>query len=188
MFGKKKDDSGNGNGGNGGSKVLEMQKPDIFKQMKIGKGPGDDKFEVQYRLIFGTNPEHRCEWQAICYIFQQLKWAPPDPQYVVFLIAESGEPGKQAILLGFHTIQFMIHTEPMWVAPSARGAGVAEELTRRMVEYATGMCGITKFVANCKPGSFSSRLCESNGYTLMPGLSVYIFNHGNEPAPLPPAA
>lgn len=45
------------------------------------------------------------------------------------LLAE-GEHGE---LLGFFVMQLVPHTEPLWVLPSRRASGIAEELADRML-------------------------------------------------------
>jgi len=75
------------------------------------------------------------------------------------LVAEDSE-GK---LVGFQVLQLVPHVEPLYVAPSARATGLAEELVERMVKF-LGEVQIRGYLASAE-SPFAAQLCEKHGMT-----------------------
>lgn len=66
-------------------------------------------------------------------------------------------------LEGFIVLQLVPHTEPLFVKPSARGTGLAEELADRMVDYMNEVHARGYMVVADNPSA--ARLCEARGMT-----------------------
>jgi GNAT superfamily N-acetyltransferase len=101
-------------------------------------------------------------------LFRKLGWALPDPDFAKAVVAEAGE-GPDALILGFSVVQFVPHSEPMWVDPNCRGTGIAEGLMAAVTHYIELDCHIRRYLCVAKPGSFAARLCERNHMALYPG-------------------
>lgn len=106
-------------------------------------------------------------------IFDKLGWPTPDPDMAKVIVAQAGL-GKDGVILGFSVVQFMTHAEPMWVHPSMRGTGVAEELVRETVHYIEHDCHIKRYVVSAKEGSIAARLAMAHGMRPLLGMSVYV--------------
>lgn len=101
-------------------------------------------------------------------LFSKLGWKMPNPDFAKVIVAEAGT-GDSAHICGFAVVQFVTHAEPIWIHPSLRGTGVAEELVEKVVHYIEQDCKIDRWVAVVKEGSMAERLCLSQGMVKIPG-------------------
>jgi GNAT superfamily N-acetyltransferase len=123
--------------------------------------------QVTYRVVSDG------ELQFLAPLFAKLGWPPLDPDYAKAVVAEIGH-GPDAIICGFQVVQFVVHSEPMFVEPSMRGTGIAEGLAEATRHYIEKDCRIKRYVSTAKPGSFGARLAEANGMELKPGTALYV--------------
>jgi predicted N-acetyltransferase YhbS len=70
------------------------------------------------------------EWDRIDSILAARGWMSLNRELTRILVAE--DDGR---LIAFLVLQAIPHTEPLWVAPSARGTSIAQELADDMVAY-----------------------------------------------------
>jgi len=92
--------------------------------------------ECTYRWLDGPDMDTpyratEAEWSKIDEILAARGWMSLNRQTTRIRIAEG--PGGQ--IAGFLVLQLVPHTEPLWVAPSQRGTGVAERLADDMVKF-----------------------------------------------------
>lgn len=87
--------------------------------------------EVRYRWIDGPTATD-AEWSRIDEILATRGWSSLNRQTSRIRVAEEETSGK---LLGFLVLQLFPHVEPLFVAPSARGSGIAERLADDMVKF-----------------------------------------------------
>lgn len=118
--------------------------------------------EVHYRVI------QDAELSILHPIFARLGWPLPDHAMAKVVVAEAGT-GASALILGLCVVQFIVHSEPMWVHPAARGLGIAEGIVEQVMSYIENDCKIKRYICIAKPGSFAARLCEKYGYRTWPG-------------------
>lgn len=97
------------------------------------------------------------DWDKIEHILAARGWMSLNRNTTRILVAETPD-GKIA---GFQTLQLVPHTEPLFVAPSQRGTGLAEELTERMYAFLTEV-HVRGFVAIAE-SRFAEELCEKHG-------------------------
>lgn len=114
-----------------------------------------------------ATPEDRARIDAIT---DARGWMPLNWELTRVLVAE--RDGK---LAGFIVCQLMPHTEPMFVAPSERGNGLAEELADDMVQYlqevrARGWIVIPE-------SQFAARIAKSHGMVKVEA-PVYVYMGG----------
>jgi hypothetical protein len=74
------------------------------------------------------------------------------------LVAED----EYGLLLGFSCLQLVPHLEPLFVIPSMRGSGLAEELADKMVEFVLDMKVRGFMVVAESPHAV--KLCEDRGF------------------------
>jgi hypothetical protein len=86
--------------------------------------------ENNYRRVDGPTATQE-EWDRIESILVARNWNSLNRDASRILVAEdvSGQ------LLGFFVAQYVIHTEPMWVLPSQRASGIADDLADKMLEF-----------------------------------------------------
>lgn len=136
--------------------------------MKFSANPDNNAYPeaksetIHYRVVQDD------EMAILHPLFERLGWPDPEPAMAKVVVAEAGT-GKQAIILGFCVVQFIVHSEPMWVHPSARGTGIAEGIVQQVMHYIEHDCKIKRYVCIAKTGSFAARLCEQYGYQPWPG-------------------
>src|SRR6266403_2415874 len=106
---------------------------EVVSNMKTGTEISVPPESVHYRILADD------ELRLLHPVFERLGWAPPDPNMCKAVVAEAGE-GEQAMVLGFSIIQFVTHSEPMWINPDCRGMGVAEGLVEATVHYIERDC------------------------------------------------
>jgi hypothetical protein len=99
------------------------------------------------------------EWDRIENILAARGWMSLNRPTSRILVAEDVD-GK---IQGFLVLQLCPHTEPLWVAPSARATGLAEELVDRMVKFMEQV-QIRGYIATAD-SPFAAQLCENHGMT-----------------------
>lgn len=85
--------------------------------------------EVKFRWIDGPTATQE-DWERIDAILATRGWMALNRLTSRILVAE-----RDGALDGFIVLQMVAHTEPLWVAPSSRATGLAEELSRRMFQF-----------------------------------------------------
>lgn len=113
--------------------------------------------KVSYRWMNGWEASD-AEWERIESILAARGWMSLNRNSSRILVAEDW---KTAELIGFLCLQMVPHTEPLYVRPSARATGVAEELANRMVEFLTEVHARGWFVV--ADSEHARKLCEERG-------------------------
>jgi len=111
--------------------------------------------DVSYRWIDGPNASQE-DWDRVEAICAARGWASLNRPTSRILVAEVGD-----VLAGFYVFQLFPHAEPMWVLPSLRGQGVAEELAERMYQFLTEVRVRGFMIVADSP--FAEALCEKFG-------------------------
>ena len=111
---------------------------------------------VRFRWIDGATCTDE-DWNRIEAILVTRGWMSLNRQTSKILVAEDAD-GK---LYGFQVLQLVPHVEPLYVAPSARATGLAEELVERMVKF-LGEVQIRGYLATAE-SPFAAQLCEKHG-------------------------
>lgn len=108
---------------------------------------------MNYRFIEGE------ELQILDEVITKKDWTPINPKYAKALIAEDEEGN----LKGFVVAQLMLHVEPMYVSPDARGeeSGVSKELSHKMATHLRER-GIRNWMAICD-SPYAEKICKENG-------------------------
>jgi len=86
--------------------------------------------DITYRWIDGPTASD-ADWTRIDGILATRGWMRLNRRVTRILVAES----DGGTLLGFFVFQLVPHTEPLWVAPSARGTDIPQQLADRMREF-----------------------------------------------------
>lgn len=111
---------------------------------------------ITFRWIDGQTASD-ADWDRIESLLATRGWMSLARMVSRILLAETSD-GKIA---GFQVLQLVPHTEPLFVAPSARGTGLAEELTDRMYTFLTEV-NVRGFMAVAE-SKFAEELCEKHG-------------------------
>lgn len=93
---------------------------------------------------------------------EQAGFSLPYPETSVPIVAE-----VDGRIVGFGIAQLVPHAEPIHVLPEWRGAGIAEELSRRVIAKLVES-GHDKFCA-LATNAFAEKLCEANGMVEVKG-------------------
>jgi hypothetical protein len=109
---------------------------------------------VEYRWIDGATASDE-DWERIENILASRGWMSLNRNTSRIRVAE-GEGGK---LVGFYVLQMIPHAEPMWVAPSARASGVADELADDMLQFLTEVNARGWMIVADSP--FAEKMCEA---------------------------
>ena len=112
--------------------------------------------EITFRWIDGPAATDE-DWDKIEAILAARGWMSLNQNTSRILVAETSD-GKIA---GFSCLQLVPHAEPLFVAPSQRGTGLAEELTERMYAFLAEV-NVRGFVAIAE-SRFAEELCERHG-------------------------
>jgi len=114
------------------------------------------KTDACYRWVDGRTASQE-DWDKIENILAARGWLSLNRPTTRILVAEdaSGE------LLGFICLQMVPHTEPLFVRPSQRGTGLAEELADRMLDFMMEIQARGWMVVADNP--VAEKLCESRG-------------------------
>lgn len=127
---------------------------------------------VTYRWIGGVDSEHgpaatKEEWDRIEGILVVRNWMSLNRPTSQVLLAEDAE-GQ---LLGFMVLQLVPHPEPLFVIPSQRASGIAEELADRMLTFMVSIQTRGWMVVADNPAA--AKLCEARGMTKL-DCPVYV--------------
>lgn len=112
--------------------------------------------DVRYRWIDGPTASD-ADWDTIDLLMATSGWPSLNRATTRIRLAEDAT-GK---VLGFSVLQLFPHAEPLWVAPSARGTGIAEKLTDDMFAFLQEVRVRGFLVVASSP--FAQRLCEQHG-------------------------
>ena len=124
---------------------------------------------VAYRWLDGWTATDE-EWDRIETIIETRGWIPLNRRTTRVLLAETAAGG----LVGFIVLQLIPHVEPLFVAPSMRATGVAEDLAERMKAYLDEV-GVRGYIATAENPS-AAKLCEAHGMTKVE-KPVYVSIH-----------
>ncbi len=114
--------------------------------------------DVQFRWVKGWEATDD-EWNRVESIVEARGWMTLNKNTTRILLAETAV----GVLAGFLVLQAVPHAEPMFVAPSFRGSGVAEELSERMQAFMAEVKIRGWMVVAETP--FAEKLCEAGGMT-----------------------
>lgn len=123
---------------------------------------------VQFRWIEGRECPLEL-WDKIDKILESRGWASLNRETSRILLAE--HEGK---IVGLNVFQMVPFAGPLFVVPSLRGTGLAEELADRMLEFLRG-AGARTWIATAE-SPHAARLCESRG---MKEIDMPLFAAGN---------
>jgi GNAT superfamily N-acetyltransferase len=112
--------------------------------------------EIKYRWVDGVSCTQE-EWDKIDMMLATRGWMSLNRNTTRALIAESPE----GVILGFNIFQMIPFLGPLYVLPSARGTGVAEDLSQRMVDFMTEV-EARGFIAVAQ-SPHAAKLCEHMG-------------------------
>jgi hypothetical protein len=110
---------------------------------------------ITYRWVDGKDASD-ADWDKIESILVARGWMSLNRQVSRILIAED-ESGK----MGFHVFQMIPYCGPLFVPPSMRGSGVAEELADRMFQF-LGEMQARGWIATAE-SPHAAALCEKYG-------------------------
>lgn len=113
--------------------------------------------DVTYRWIDGPTCSD-ADWERIDSILATRGWMSLARSTSKILVAEHGDK-----LLGFSVLQMTPQVGPLFVAPSARGSGVAEDLSDQMLDFLVSIQARGWFVVADSP--FVSKICDERGMT-----------------------
>lgn len=111
---------------------------------------------VSYRWVDGNDATAE-DWDRVERILAARGWLSLNRPTTRILIAE--DAGGE--LLGFICLQMVPHTEPLFLRPSARGTGIAEELADRMLEFMLSIRARGWMTVADSP--VAEKLCEARG-------------------------
>lgn len=111
---------------------------------------------VKYRSLEGEDTA------ALMPAIEKLGWVIPYPHIAVPVVAE-----VDGQIVGFGIAQLIPHCEPLHILPEWRGMGIAEELSKRVIEKITES-GAKKFCCVAQ-NAFAEKLCEANGMKAVEG-------------------
>lgn len=122
-----------------------------------------------YRWVNGPECSNE-EWDKLDLILATRGWMSLSRLTSRILIAENAEGD----MLGFSVIQFVPFSGPLWVAPSARGTGIADELAEKTVNCLLVDMNARGFMATAE-SPHTAKLCLKQGMTEIP---VKVFSRG----------
>lgn len=113
---------------------------------------------IKFRWVDGPTCDD-ADWERIEAILVTRGWMSLNRATSRILVAEDADRK----LLGFQVLQLVPHVEPLYVAPSARATGLAEELVERMIKF-LGEVQIRGYLATAE-SPFAAQICERHGMT-----------------------
>lgn len=113
---------------------------------------------ITYRWVNGIDAS-QAEWDRIESLLAVRGWMSLNRATSRIRIAQS----HSGELLGFHVFQLIPSAGPLFVTPSARGSGIAEQLADDMVEFFVESSARGWIVVADNPAA--ARLCEARGMT-----------------------
>jgi hypothetical protein len=104
----------------------------------------------------GAAPATQKEWDAIDTICVNRGWMSLSRAFTRVLVAK-----REDEIIAFIVLQAIPHVEPLYVAATERGTGLAEELSDRMVKYLTDVKARGWLCVADSP--FAEQLCKDRG-------------------------
>jgi Acetyltransferase (GNAT) domain len=104
----------------------------------------------------GPRPATREEWDHIDEILAARGWMSLNRQMTRVLVAK-----REDTIVGFHVLQLIPHTEPLYVDPGERGTELAANLADGMVKYLTDVKARGWMVLAGNP--HTEKLCKERG-------------------------
>lgn len=125
--------------------------------------------EITFRWINGFEASQE-DWDRIENIMLARGWMKLNPNTSRILVAE-----KDGAIAGFVCLQLVPHVEPLFVAPSFRGTGLAETLSDKLIAFmhesaARGWMAVAS-------DSTVAKLCEKQGMHKIES-PVYVYVEG----------
>jgi hypothetical protein len=117
-----------------------------------------DMNDVNYRWLDGISASTE-EWDRVESLLATRGWASINRRTSRILFAENAK-GE---LLGFEIFQMVPYVGPLWVRPSERGSGLAEDLSDRMLDFMTEIQARGWLVTAESP--YAEKLCVDRGMT-----------------------
>lgn len=114
--------------------------------------------KIAYRWVDGPTATD-AEWDRIESLLAARGWASLNRPTSRILLAEdaAGE------LLGFEVFQMIPYVGPLWVRPSARGTGLAEDLSDRMLDFMAEIQARGWLVT--AESAYAEKICVDRGMT-----------------------
>jgi hypothetical protein len=120
--------------------------------------------EPEYRWVNGVDVE-QAEWDQIEGILAARGWMSLNRETCRILIAE--QDGQMA----FNVVQFMPFLGPLFLPPSLRGTGLAEDMVAKTVDFMQE-CNARGWMAVAE-SPHAIKLCENQGKMKRVGQPVY---------------
>lgn len=122
--------------------------------------------DTRYRWVDGINCTD-AEWQQIDAMLLARGWMSLNRATSRILLAET----PNGHLLGFNVVQMMPYIGPLFVIPSARGTGIAQELATKLFEFLATV-EVRGFIAMAQ-SKHAEKICVDIGMQLVES-PVYI--------------
>lgn len=116
-----------------------------------------EDINVTYRWLDGPSATD-AEWDRVELILATRGWMSLNRMTSRIRLAE--DPASGAIL-GFHVFQLIPSAGPLWVAPAARGSGIAAQLADDMLTFFAECDARGWIVVATNPSA--AQLCEARG-------------------------
>lgn len=114
--------------------------------------------EVTYRWVNGRDASDQ-DWGRVHDIIVARGWMPLNRATCCLLLVEDA----MGNLLGFMPFQMIPFTGPLWLHPSVRGEGIADEMATRMEEFLTG-ADARGWLSICE-SPHAERICQQHHMT-----------------------
>jgi hypothetical protein len=116
-----------------------------------------DAADITFRWIDGPTASQE-DWDRIEAILASRGWMQLARATSRIRVAE-----RDGVLLGFHVLQLMPHAEPLWVKPSERASGLADQLANDMLDFLVEIHARGWIVVADSP--HAAKLCEAREMT-----------------------
>jgi len=126
-------------------------------------------YNIAYRWVDGRDASHK-DWDKIESILAARGWMSLNRSTSRVLIAESDSK------MAFHVFQMIPYCGPLFVPPSMRGTGVAEELADRMIQFLADIGARGWLVTAESP--HAAKLCEDRGMDKVDAPVYVMMNPG----------
>lgn len=124
---------------------------------------------VTFRWVDGPTASDE-DWNKIEGVLALRGWMSLNRNTTRILVAEKGDT------MAFHVFQFVPYCGPLFVPPSMRGTGVAEELADKMMEFLADI-QIRGWIVTAE-SPFAAKLCEDRGMTKVEQPVYVMMNPG----------
>jgi len=116
-----------------------------------------DAANVRYRWVGGREAS-AADWDAIEAVLAARGWMSLNRQTCRIRVAE-----QDGVIVGFSVFQWLPYCGPLYVAPSHRGTGLAEQLSDDTIGFLEE-CNARGWIA-VADSPFAKKLCEAHGMT-----------------------